>query len=62
MLHRFAFEGDRIRYTSRYLRSSSYRDAIVHNTIARDEFATYRFGLWSRIFGPLTGKLPIMAM
>jgi beta,beta-carotene 9',10'-dioxygenase len=58
MLHRFAFEGARVHYTSRFLRSGSYRDSIVHNTIASDEFATNRAGpVWSRIFARLTGKL-----
>ncbi|HZM07253.1 MAG TPA: carotenoid oxygenase family protein, partial [Methylocella sp.] len=57
MLHRFAFEGNRIRYISRFLRSGSYRDAIVNNTIVHDEFATNRTGpVWSRIFSRLTGK------
>jgi beta,beta-carotene 9',10'-dioxygenase len=55
MLHRFAFEGT-VRYTSLFLRSGAYRNAIALNTI--DEFATNRDGsVWSKIFARLTGKL-----
>ena len=57
MLHRFGFDGSRIRYANRFLQSESYRNAIVKNTIANDEFATNGSRFWSRILGPLTGKL-----
>jgi beta,beta-carotene 9',10'-dioxygenase len=40
MLHRFAFEGGRVAYRSRMLRSGSYLDAKRDNTISRGEFAT----------------------
>jgi beta,beta-carotene 9',10'-dioxygenase len=56
-LHRFAFEGHHVRYANRFLHSSAYRDAIVHNAIANDEFATNRAGpVWSSFFARLTGK------
>lgn len=56
MLHRFGFDGSRIRYANRFLQSKSYRNAIVKNTIANDEFATNGSRFW-RILRPLTGKL-----
>jgi beta,beta-carotene 9',10'-dioxygenase len=44
MLHRFAFVGGRVRYANRFLQSGAYRDTIVRNAIARNEFATNRTG------------------
>ena len=60
MLHRFAFAGGRVRYANRFLQSTAYREAIAHNSIARDEFATNRAGsFWSHLAGRLTGELGI---
>ncbi|HUI22407.1 MAG TPA: carotenoid oxygenase family protein [Methylocella sp.] len=57
MLHRFAFAGDRVRYANRYLQSAAYQQAILHNTIMSDEFATNRAGpWWSGLLPRLTGK------
>jgi carotenoid cleavage dioxygenase-like enzyme len=40
MLHRFTFEGGRVSYASRFLRSAAYRAARERGEIAYSEFAT----------------------
>jgi beta,beta-carotene 9',10'-dioxygenase len=57
MLHRFSFAGGRVRYANHFLQSGAYRDTIVRNAVARNEFATNRTGPLGSLFATrLTGK------